>query len=125
MSILVNQAMTSDGTRLVSRSRHDFVQHKYEDGSTCFIDGGLDYVRAGGVGLTLTTITTDNTIEEIREVFEWGSYGEDGLSGLKWIKLKDIEDDHIKAILTLPYLSEPMRIMFKREQSFRSLSVHP
>ena len=43
--IVANRIRTPDGTILESKHRHDFVSCSCE---SIFIDGGTDYIRAGG-----------------------------------------------------------------------------
>ena len=98
--ILVNQWMTPDGTILRSRHRHDYVQHLDDNGKIYFVDGGTDYIRTSGRGdLKWCGLYESDDFERIREVWDWGSYGPNGDQPKHFILLKDMTDNHIRAIL--------------------------
>lgn len=105
---------------IVSRHRHDHVSCKCGDMS---VDGGLYYLKRGGNYLD-TSLTTKSSFLEIRENFEWGSYGKDGKSKLKYIKLKDMEKNHIEAILDKLNLPSEMRNLFLEELYFRNKNIN-
>ena len=50
------------GKILVSKHRHDFVQCNCENET--FVDGGNDYMRAGGMDLALIEVLEDATNKE-------------------------------------------------------------
>lgn len=89
------------------------------------VDGGLDYQRYGGKDLELVQsfcIYSDEPHEVIRNYLERGSRGEDGKQPLTYIKLKDIDDDYLKAIIV--YEEEhrpnnPLLKYFKAEKKWR------
>lgn len=88
------------GEHLVSRHRHDFQQCSCENGS--FTDGGYDYQRWGGKDLEAIQsfcIYDDEPHELIRFYVERGSRGKNGDEELKYIKLKDVDNDYLKAII--------------------------
>lgn len=95
--------ITPDGTKLQSFHRHDYKTHTDKNGEEYMIDGGLDYVRTSmnKHPAVYHTITMDDPHHLRREHFHWGSYGKQGNEPLRWIALKDMETDHIKAVLII------------------------
>jgi len=56
----------------------------------------------------------------LRDFIEWGSYGKDGKGPLRYILVKDLEDDHINAILeSQHHISEKMRVLLLAELAYR------
>ena len=120
--LLRNSIITPDGTEIVSRHRHDFVEHTdCLTDHTYFVDGGLDYCRVGGPTDYLTNyVTSDQHHSHIRESFEWGSYGVDGTSEMHYIVLKQMSTQHIKAVIkTQTHLPEEMLRVFQDELDWR------
>ena len=80
MKILRNIIRTPDGTLLESKTVHDYITHKDENGELYINDGGKAYLRRS-VNIEpyedLTIYDTDE-IEKIREHFLWGTYGKTG-----------------------------------------------
>jgi len=82
---------------LVSEYRHDF---KFCSCGSCAVDGGKDYAKRLGCDFTdLSVYSDDLEFEEIRELFTWGTRGVNGNKPIKYVALKDLDTDHIKAIL--------------------------
>ena len=104
------------GDEIVSRHQHDY---KSCSCGACSVDGGQDYLKRSGEYWE-TSLTHLNSFEEIRERFEWGSYGKDGKSELKLIKLKDMQEDHILAILETQNLGIGLLPLFVKELRFRN-----
>lgn len=100
-NILRNAIITPDGTLLESRHRHDYKAYIDANGEEYMVDGGLDYIRRNinKIKPTELLITTESPYYLIREYMTWGSYGKNGDEPLHYINLKDMETDHIKAIL--------------------------
>ena len=120
IQLLYNALQTPDGTILTSRSRHDYVSHVDENGKNYFTDGGLDYVRCSAHGDEVhLSVWSDDNHEVIRERAEWGTYGKDGDKPLNWVKLKDIETDHLKAVIRQCQASK-MHPAFVAELSYRN-----
>ena len=126
--LLHNSIQCPDGTILVSRSQHNFVEHKQEDGREYFVDGGLAYNRIGYSDEEYIDlcIYADQPHEEIREVFEWGrSFDKDmhRLPKTEYIKLKDITDSHLENIFKLLSDSNGGKIMdvILNEMQYRNL----
>ena len=87
------------------------------------VDGGLDYLRRS-VNATpakdLSIYVTD-AHEENREALYWGTYGKNGDQPLKWKILKDLDTDHIEAILETQWqIPEWKRELFQDELDYRS-----
>lgn len=86
----------SCGSILHSKSVHDFV--------TCAcgrvsLDGGSNYQRVLGEGWKDISVTTSDTFELQRSLFSWKTYGKMGTEAGKWVYLKDMDTEHIEAIL--------------------------
>ncbi len=125
-SLLRNSITTPDGTVLVSRHRHDYVEHLDANGEKYIIDGGNDYVR-GSVNKIQATdrcLYTDTPHEILREELVWGTYGEDASEELHYIKIKDMETAHIKAIIRERQGSDDYRTMFISELKERERNVN-
>jgi hypothetical protein len=121
--LLLNRIRTPDGTILTSRFRHDYVTHEDANGETYMTDGGTAYLRRSVNAVPaedLSVYVTDDH-ESNREYLEWGTYGKDGGSKLMWKKLKDLDTDHIHAILeTQHQLPEWRRELFQDELNYRN-----
>lgn len=100
--ILRNSIICPDGTELVSRHKYDFVVY-YDKKKRCFgVDGGSFYLKRTGIGYTENSVSDDGKFETQRNVCEWGrNYDKDGkkLKQTEWVKVKDLETEHIYAIL--------------------------
>lgn len=122
--IVRNAIQCPDGTILHSKNRHDYQSHEdTTTGEYYFNDGGNEYVRRS-VNKTPyidLTITTDDPFEEQRKYFTWGSYGVNGMSPRKETLLKDLETDHIHAIIRTQtrFNGTYVEAMFLNELEFR------
>lgn len=106
-AIVHNELATPDGTRLISRHRHDYVSHTDLNGVTYFLDGGHDYVRCSShPDQQLITLTTDDSHDLVRNYLSWGTYGPQGDKPLHYIILKDMESSHIHNIITGTHWSD-------------------
>lgn len=121
MCIIVNKAITPDGTVLNSRHTWDFVSHTEADGRQFFLDGGLDYVRCSK-GLELITLTDESPHDLVREHFSWGSYGKNGDEPLHYIPLKDMDTEHLMAVLSLDYIKPSVRSVMENEVKYREVA---
>lgn len=112
---------TPDGTELVSKYRHDYISYVDKNGKTYITDGGSDYCRHSAHGdEVIRDITDESSFEEIRKYFFWGSRGKDGKQKLKFNALKDLDTDHIEAIIeTQKQLPEWRVNIFKQELKYR------
>lgn len=102
--ILRNALRTPDGTILESVNRHNFVSHTDTvNGKHYGVDGGTEYLRRIGDmdGAEDLTIVDDGSmdISEVREHFKWGTYGKNGTDPLSYVLLKDMEEEHIRAVM--------------------------
>ena len=90
------------GEIIVSRHRHDYATSK--DGKY-FLDGGTDYTRTNIPRENrdwewLTINSQYDTIVEMKERFVWGSRGKNGDQPLTYNLMKDLTEDHLRAIIT-------------------------
>lgn len=120
--LIANIWRTPLGVILQSKHRYDFVQD--DDGN--FLDGGIaEYnMRFGGPETVknwenLCVYSTDPH-EKKREFFYWGTYGKNGDNLVKYVLLKDLDTDHVEAIIeTQWHLPEHIKDMFIDEIEFR------
>lgn len=120
--ILVNAIQTPDGTVIESRHRHDYVTHIDSiDGKEYMVDGGLDYLRRSVIGSGKDlSVYSDDPHYKIRDRFTWGTYGINGDQLKKLVKLKDLDADHIDAILeTQTQIEDHIRKIFVDELRYR------
>jgi hypothetical protein len=98
--ILLNRIRTPDGTVLTSHYRHDYQTHTDANGKHYMVDGGTAYLRrsANGDEVDLSVYLTDDHHAN-RAAFHWGTRGPDGKQPLTWKPLRELDTDHIKAIL--------------------------
>jgi hypothetical protein len=103
--LVYNALRTPDGTVIESRSRHDYVTHLDKNGKEYMVDGGLDYVRRSANGdevclaVYIGSDPTEQELELASGLLKWGTYGKEGDQPLKFIAIKDMETDHIEAVL--------------------------
>lgn len=105
---------------LVSRSVHDYKT--CECTNEAMVDGGNDYARYGAVDINLIdkiTYTTEDPFDLLREFVAWGSYGKDGKQPLTYIKIKDMSDEHLRAVITYPHGATWMKDLMKQEIDYR------
>ena len=121
-NILRNSIITPDGTELISTHRHDFVKYEDANGTSYVVDGGNDYLKRlfDNQDYKETSVYFEDDHEIVRGIFKWGTYGKDGTSPFKRIKLKDLETDHIKNILSTQSSPNHIEEMFLTELEFRS-----
>lgn len=121
--ILSNAIQTPDGTILKSYHTHDYKEHVDGiTGETYMVDGGNSYFRynRNKVRAKSLSVTTEDPHELIREHFTWGSFGKNGDEELHWVVLKDMETDHINAILrTQKRLAKHLVKVFEEELEWR------
>ena len=117
--IIYSAILTPDGTLLESRHRHDYKEYVDANGETYLIDGGCNYVRSSvnKEPAEFIQLTEKDPIEVIREYWNWGSYGPSGDQPLHYVLLKDMEEDHMKAILD--NCTTRWEDLFKREIEYR------
>ncbi len=120
--IVANRMRTPDGTILHSKHRHDYVTHIDANGEEYMLDGGNDYIRTNVniVPAEYLTVYGDDDHSTIREVFTWGTRGPRGDQPVVYKAVKDLEMDHITAILeTQSHIADWVRTIFENERKYR------
>ena len=121
--LLANRIITPDGTMLQSHSTHDYIVHTDTvTGEDFMVDGGLAYCRGSvnTVPATPAYVYSDDPHDKIREAFCWGTRGKGGMQPVKYVPLKDLDTDHIEAIIkTQLHISETIRNVFTDELILR------
>jgi hypothetical protein len=121
LRILLNRIKTPDGTILTSYNRHNYVE--YKDTLTkevLMVDGGTDYLRRNIGTYEELSVYDDGSHITRRSAVHWGTRGKDGKQPLVYKLLKDLDSDHIEAILkTQHQISEFYREIFKEELKYR------
>ena len=119
--LVYNAIKCPDKTILVSRYRHDYVTYVDANGEEYMLDGGTDYIRTNvnTEPAESLAVYADAEFVDIREVLEWGSYGRDGKSPLRWIKLKDMEIDHIRAVIDECHIAPWRKELLEHELKYR------
>jgi hypothetical protein len=120
--LIGNRIQTPDGTILQSFNRHDYKEHLDANGEVYIVDGGLEYQRRSLNQEPATDLSVyvgdDHT--HIRTAFHWGTYGKCGTLPRRWVALKDLDTDHIVAILdTQSQIAGWLRDVFNAELQFR------
>jgi hypothetical protein len=121
--IVANRIRTPDGTILQSYHVHDYKTYLDKNGYMYMVDGGNEYLRRTIVDEApyeeLSVMITDPH-EDIRAAFNWGTRGKDGKESLRWVALKDLDTNHIQAILdTQPHISDWVRNIMSVEMNYR------
>ena len=119
--LLLNRIKTPDGTILTSYYTHDYKE--YKDTITkevLMVDGGNDYARRNIGTYDELSVYDDGSHVTRRTALHWGTRGKDGKQPLLFKALKDLDSDHIEAILkTQHQLSEFYKNVFKEELKYR------
>ena len=118
-TIVRNSMVTPDGTVLVSRKRHEYVAHEDANGFTYAVDGGRDYLRRSlndEAPAEDTSVSLFHGHEAVREAYDWGTYGKDGDEELHYVLLKDMDEEHLQALIDDAYPATPL---FIAEQNWR------
>jgi hypothetical protein len=119
--LLLNRIKTPDGTILTSYNRHDYKE--YKDTITkevLMVDGGTDYARRNIGTYEELSVYDDGSHITRRSALHWGTRGKDGKQPLTYKPIKDLDSDHIEAILkTQHQLSEFYKEVFKKELKYR------
>ena len=118
---MLNRIKTPDGTILTSYNRHDYLTHK--DAITkevLMVDGGNDYARRHVGTYEELSVYDDGSHLTRRSAVHWGTRGKDGRQPLVYKPIKDLDFDHIEAILkTQHQLSDFYKEIFKEELKYR------
>jgi len=119
--LLLNRIKTPDGTILTSYNRHDYKE--YKDTITkevLMVDGGTDYTRRYVGVYEELSVYDDGSHITRRSALHWGTRGKDGKQPLVYKPIKDLDSDHIEAILkTQHQLSEFYKEVFREELKYR------
>jgi hypothetical protein len=119
--ILLNRIKTPDGTILTSYNRHNYVE--YKDTITkevLMVDGGTDYLRRNIGTYEELSVYDDGSHLTRRSAVHWGTRGKDGRQPLVYKPIKDLDSDHIEAILkTQHQISDFYREILKDELKYR------
>jgi hypothetical protein len=119
--LLLNRIKTPDGTILTSYNRHDYLTHK--DAITkevLMVDGGNDYARRHVGTYEELSVYDDGSHLTRRSAVHWGTRGKDNKQPLTYKPIKDLDSDHIEAILrTQTQISEFYKEVFKEELKYR------
>jgi hypothetical protein len=119
--ILLNRIQTPDGTILTSYNRHNYVE--YKDTLTkevLMVDGGTDYLRRNVGTYEELSVYDDGSHITRRSAVHWGTRGKDGKQPLVYKLLKDLDSDHIEAILkTQHQISDFYKEVFMEELKYR------
>ena len=119
--ILLNRIKTPDGTILTSYNRHNYVE--YKDTLTkevLMVDGGTDYLRRNVGTYEELSVYDDGSHLTRRSAVHWGTRGKDGRQPLVYKPIKDLDSDHIEAILkTQHQISDFYREVFMEELKYR------
>lgn len=124
--ILKNAIQTPDGTILHSKTVHDYCTYTDKNGEQYMVDGGNEYLRrnVNTIPYIDLTIMDDGTHELRREHLLWGkNYTKEGklMKGTLYVPIKDLDTDHIEAILDGGYSKEGTfyNSVFKEELKYR------
>ena len=121
--IVSNRIKTPDGTILVSRSVHDYVDYKDKvTGGYFAVDGGHEYLKRNFNGrYEEMSVHTNDNFQLIRYVMEWGTYGIKGDQPLQYRTLMHMSNSHIEAILkTQPHVRGWAKKIFLKELKYRA-----
>jgi len=118
---LLNRIKTPDGTILTSYNRHDYLTHKDTiTKEVLMVDGGNDYARRHVGTYEELSVYDDGSHLTRRSALHWGTRGKDNKQPLTYKPIKDLDSDHIEAILrTQTQLSEFYKEVFKEELKYR------
>ncbi len=119
--LLLNRIKTPDGTILTSYNRHDYLTHKDTiTKEVLMVDGGNDYIRRHVGTYEELSVYDDGSHLTRRSALHWGTRGKDGKQPLTYKPIKNLDSDHIEAILrTQHQLSEFYKEVFKEELKYR------
>ena len=122
--LIQNKWQTPDGTILISKHRHDYVEYTDKNGDYYMIDGGNDYVRksVNKKEMKDLCIYSNGSFETDRFLL-WGRNYDKNMKRLpktEFVPIKDLNTDHIWAILlTLPNINKEYRKVMEEEIIYR------
>jgi len=103
-----------------SRHNHDFIKCKCDE---CGVDGGLSYLRRLGSNYIELSLYSIDRHEDIREVMTWGqNYDKDKnlLSKTNWILIKNLNQDHLLALIEYTKSNIELNEIFRNELEYRN-----
>ncbi|WP_210498609.1 hypothetical protein [Vibrio crassostreae] len=123
--IVYNAIKTPDGTILESLHIHDYKTHLDKNGEEYMVDGGTAYTRRNSnkEPFEELTVTTEAPHEVQREYWSWGTYGKNGDQPLRFVKLKDMEHDHIAAVVNTQRINAARRSAMIKELFYRATNL--
>lgn len=123
--LVANRIRTPDGTILQSFSGHHFNSYTDKNGKYFAVDGGLNYTRRlfDVPEYQELSVYDDDPHVLQRATFHWGTYGINGDQPLRRVALKDMDTNHIEAVLeTQQKLPPHIAVLMCNELYYRSLS---
>jgi hypothetical protein len=122
--LIQNKWQTPDGTILISKHRHDYVEYTDKNGEYYMVDGGNHYIRksVNKKKMKDLCIYSDGSFEKDRFLL-WGINYDKNMKRLpetQFVPIKDLNTDHIWAILiTLPDMNKKYRRVMEEEIIYR------
>ena len=122
--LIQNKWQTPDGTILISKHRHDYVEYTDKNGEYYMVDGGNHYIRksVNKKKMKDLCIYSDGSFEKDRFLL-WGINYDKNMKRLpetQFVPIKDLNTDHIWAILiTLPDMNKKYRKVMEEEIIYR------
>jgi hypothetical protein len=122
--LIQNKWQTPDGTILISKHRHDYVEYTDKNGEYYMVDGGNHYIRksVNKKKMKDLCIYSDGSFETDRFLL-WGINYDKNMKRLpetQFVPIKDLNTDHIWAILiTLPDMNKKYRRVMEEEIIYR------
>lgn len=118
-------------TEIISHHRHDFKScNCIEEQKQVFVDGGKDYERTicGDLAdFENRTVYDDGSHEIRRNNMYWGvNFNKNGkrYPQTRWTLVKDLDTQHIEAILDLVNIDDFYREVFNDELNHRTILTH-
>lgn len=108
---------------IVSKHGHDFVMCSC---NSIGVDGGMNYERRIGEAYNMINLSVySDKFEDFREYLRWGRNYDKNMKRLpatEWIPIKELDTDHIQAILDGGYAAgNPFfKNLFEEELKFRN-----
>jgi len=122
--LIYNAITTPDGTTIESKYRHNFVVHEDANGKEYAVDGGLDYARRCGDFQDVIELSLYDTEphDVQREFLTWGTYGKGGDQPIQYKRIKDMDTEHIEAVLSECMPSKVRRVCMENELLYRGVA---
>ncbi len=124
--LIKNALITPDGTEIRSNNRHDYVTHLDKvTGKTYMVDGGIDYIRRSIHEDQINQVEYLRPDDHVhnRTHMVWGTRGIDGKQPLTYKPIKDLDTDHIEAILDTQHQIYPwLKTLLTKELEYRNVT---